>query len=242
MGKKKSKANKQKQAKAKAATHKRRQNTKFNIPVSTDGMMMQTQTTSKKDNKTIPRKPQKKFKNANPAVGNTKQKNAEDKDFEDEYRSLQERQFIAQSKKQKSKIILKMAPATLQINQKPTTEQLVDDAASHLNGMQELGQASTLNGSVCSGNPNSNLLQVLASQKRHENYLAQQEAAKPRHVGEGNNYWALQGDDSDDEAAKLDSTPSFNFAAPSFVVPIATASLSSGVFGNNAFIDDDPDL
>ena len=243
MGKKKSKANKQKQAKARAVTHKRRQNAKFNIPVSSDGMITQTVTGSKKDIKNMPRKLQNKFKTGKPAFGSKQRKNEEDKDFEDEFRSLQERQFIAQNKKHKSKTKLELAPATLQVNQKPTTEQLVADAALHLNGMQELGRASMLNGAAISGNPNRNLLQVLAAQKRHEDYLAQQEAAKPRHVGEGNNFWALQGDDSDDEAAKLDSVSTFNFAAPSFAVPTtAVASLGNSGFGNIAFNDDDPDL
>jgi len=231
MGKKKSNANKQKQAKARAATQKRRSNAKLNVPiVSSDGIM------NKNDSKTVPRKVQKKLKGANP-----KKNNSEDKDFEDEYRSLQERHFHAQIKKQKSTKTLEMAPATLQVNQKPTTEQLVSDATSHLHGMQELGQASMLSGTAIGGNPNSNLLQVLAAQKRHENYLAQQEAAKPRNVGEGNNYWALQDDDSDGEREKPDSIKAFNFAAPSFALPTTSTILGGSGFGTIAD-DDDPDL
>lgn len=236
MGKKKSNANKQKQAKAKAATQKRRSNAKFNVPISSDGgIIMQTGQTNKTDSKTVSRKVQKKLKGANP-----KKINSEDKDFEDEYRSLQERHFNEESKKQKSTKTLEMAPATLLVNQKPTTEQLVSDATSHLHGMQELGQASMLSGTAIGGNPNSNLLQVLAAQKRHENYLAQQEAAKPRDVGEENNFWALQ-DDSDDEGEKPDSVPTFNFAAPSFALPTTSTIFGGSGFGTNAD-DDDPDL
>ena len=237
MGKKKSKASKQKQAKAKAATQKRRQNAKFNIPISKDGVMAETKSKHNKDSKNIPQKLRKKMRGSKPFGSNAKQKSGEDKDFEDEYRSLQERQYNAQKKKGKSKTqAITMAPATLQINQKPTTEQLVSDAASHLGNMNELGQTSM---STSTGLGGSNLLQVLAAQKRQEDYLAQQEAAKPRDLGEGNNFWALRDDDSDEEGAK--QVPSFNFAAPSFALPMTNTNTSIG-FNSSVVVDDDPDL
>ena len=239
MGKKKSKAGKQKQAKAKAASQKRKQNAKFNIPISSDGTMI-TNSSNKKDKKTIPKKIQNKMIGKMNLKDNTRsKKTGEDQDFEDEYKSLLERQHAAQLKKtnKKKQTSLVMAPATLQINQKPTTQQLVDDAANHLHGMQELGQASMLSGAAIGGNPNANLLQVLAAQKRREDYLAQQEAMKPRDIGEGNNFWALQDDSSDDEDKK-DSTPAFNFAAPSFSFTPAT-NFGSGI---TTVLDDDPDL
>ncbi|GFH58199.1 predicted protein [Chaetoceros tenuissimus] len=237
MGKKKSKAGKQKQAKAKAASQKRKQNAKFNIPISSDGTMI-TNSSNKKDKKTIPKKIQNKMIGKMNLKDNTRSKKTrEDQDFEDEYKSLLERQHAAQLKKtnKKKQNSLVMAPATLQVNQKPTTQQLVDDAANHLHGMQELGM---LSGAAIGGNPNANLLQVLAAQKRREDYLAQQEAMKPREIGEGNNFWALQDDSSDDEDKKNSSTPAFNFAAPSFSFTPATNFGS----GTTTVLDDDPDL
>lgn len=254
MGKKKSKASKQKQAKAKASSQKRRQNAKFNIPISRDGMV-EHQKPNKKDSKAIPKKLQKKLRGSKPNaskadVNTATSKDGEHKDFEDEYRSLQERQYHAQlskAKKKKSKNSkIEMAPASLQLNQKPTAEQLVADAATHLEGMNQLGhQGASMLSSQAVGstgnNPTRNLLQIMAAQKRHENYIAQKEASKPRDVGEGNNFWALQDGDSDEEDAGKEVTPTFNFAAPSFSMP--------STFGTNAtsvcisqIPDDDPDL
>ena len=237
MGKKKSKASKQKQAKAKASSQKRRQNAKFNIPISKDGAMVQG-LPNKKDSKSIPKKVQKKMKALKPSAVNSKgsaRMNDEQKDFEDEYKSLQERQLAQQrTKGRQKKEILTMAPATLQISQKPTAEQLVADAATHLESLSQLGQASMLSNQAIGSNPNKNLLQVLAAQKRHESHIAQQEAAKPRDAGEGNNFWALR--DSDDEDETKAAIPAFNFAAPSFSMP-------STFGGASQFPDDvDPDL
>jgi len=243
MGKKKSKASKKIQAKAKTATQKRKENSKFNIP-SKDGAIIQTTATTNNNNQQPPKITlQRKLQGARPNAiqKKKKKKSGEDKDFEDEYKSLEERQYHAQLKKGKSKKqTIEMAPATLQVGQKPTTEQLVADAASHLGGMNQLGQG---NGSmltdmaVAGSNPNKNLLQVMAAQKRHENYLEQQEAAKPKDIGEGNNFWALL-DDDDDEEEKKNVVPTFNFAAPSFAMP---TSSTSG-FGQGNDLDDDPDL
>jgi len=235
MGKRKSKASKQKQTKAKASTQKRKQNARFNIPISKDGMIEQTKP-NKKDTKAI-KKFQKKLRGSTPNASKIPaKKNDEHKDFEDEYRSLQERQYQAQlSKKDKSKKnTIEMAPASLQLNQKPTAEQLVDDAAKHLGSLNQLGQASMLSSQAVGSNPNSNLLQVLAAQKRHESHIAQREAAKPRDIGEGNNFWALQDEDEEDKTKEV--SPTFNFAAPSFAMP--------STFGTGAgqIPDDDPDL
>ena len=234
MGKKKSKVGKQKQAKAKAKTQKRRENAKFNIPMSQDGVIGQNKQT-KKDSKAMPKTLQKKLRGSTKTASNVPHKrNADQTEFDQEYQSLQERQYQAQLSRGKSKMqTIDLAPASLQLNQKPTAEQLVTDAANHLESMNQLGQASMLNSQATGGNT-TNLLQVLAAQKRQENVMAQQEATKPRDVGEGNNFWALQESDSDEDAPKH-VAPAFNFAAPSFAIP------STSHAGFDVLVDD-PDL
>jgi len=176
----------------------------------------------------------------------------------------------------------------LNLNQKPTTEQLVNDAATHLGGMNELGQQQGGNNQQMSTDMtynhmslgtsmgmnmemseqnNTNLLQVMAAQKRHENYMQQQyvntsytnsngnvnnkATEGSNNKGVENKFWALQ-DDSDDEKEQAPAQPMFNFAAPSFSMPSSSFStpVASGSFGGNGAAlggglnihDDDPDL
>lgn len=90
------------------------------------------------------------------------------------------------------------------------------------------------------------MLQILAAQKRQENYMQQQKEANTKiDVGKDNKFWALQNDSDDEEqkesAAPLNfAAPSFNFAAPSF--NISSTPAPPNPFGNNLHDDIDPDL
>lgn len=261
MGKRKSKASKQKQAKAKVATIKRRQHAKFQIPLSSDGTAQPLQnkkattttSNSSRINPGIDNQQPKIIKGAQPShsIGKIRlKKEGEDKDFEDEYKSLQERKQYEESKKTKpKKKKLEMTPAIFEVNKKLSTEQLLDNATTHLQGMQELGMSRTLNTvGMAESNPDRNLLQVLAAQKRQEDFLAQQKAVSQKETGgylDGNRFWALGDDDSDNEVDQKNSVPTFNFAAPSFVVPSQTVPLNGtnpdGAF-QSVYAEDDPDL
>lgn len=263
MGKRKSKASKQKQAKAKAATQKRKQHAKFNIPLSSDGTAppqpnkkaTSTTTSSRINNNPSGNPTSKMLMGARPShsVTNTSlEKREEDKDFEEEYKSLQERkqyEYLQKTKPKKKHI--EMAPAIFEVNKKLSTEQLLDNATSHLQDMQELGKSRRLNSAGMEANANSNLLQVLAAQKRHEDFLAQQKASSSQKENEGdlggNSFWALRDDDSDDEMEQKNNVNTFNFAAPSFVVPSQSVSVQgSNAAGGDGFQavdgEDDPDL
>mmetsp|Transcript_9902 Transcript_9902/g.18619 ORF Transcript_9902/g.18619 Transcript_9902/m.18619 type:complete len:259 (+) Transcript_9902:91-867(+) len=258
MGKRKSKASKQKQAKAKSATQKRRQHAKFKIPLTSDGTTQQ-----------LPNKKASTTSKINPSGGNqrkkilkatkpshfagiaSQQKEGEDKDFEQEYKSLQERKQyeLLQKTKPKRKDI-EMTPAIFDMNKKLSTEQLMDNTTSHLQDMQELGKSRTQTDFGTEENPDSNLLQVLAAQKRREDFLAaQMKAANQKNKGDvfdGNSFWALRDDDSDHEQKEQkNNVATFNFAAPSFVVPTQTVPVS-GPNSNGGlptiYGEDDPDL
>jgi len=239
MGKKKSKASKQKQAKAKSMTNRRKQGAKFNTPMSVGGAIAKD--AQPKRNLNANRK--KKLKAGKPNLDVKKnQPQKRDADFEREFRALEERQYQAGiSGKSKSKT-MEFAQPTLQLDKKPTTAQLVADAASHLGGMQELGRSNIA--SMHSTNPN--MLQILAAQKRQENYMQQQNKANMKNdVGKDNKFWALQNDSDGEEeqksvAALNFAAPSFNFAAPSF--NISSTPAPSNSFGNNLHDDIDPDL
>jgi hypothetical protein len=80
----------------------------------------------------------------------------------------------------------------------------------------------------------SNLLQILAAQKRNEMMIQQRQTdQKKDNCGDGNNFWALQDNDSDDEEGrnnpdeKQKSIPVFDFAPPSFTFNPASFSSST---------------
>mmetsp|Transcript_8542 Transcript_8542/g.10796 ORF Transcript_8542/g.10796 Transcript_8542/m.10796 type:complete len:268 (+) Transcript_8542:97-900(+) len=267
MAKKKSKIGKQKQNKAKSVNKKRKQiASKFNVPFSKNGDFMKpnnstgiaaaaattkTPANSPKDaikGKYIVGK-KKLFKKLfqSSTAGSTSRlpkRNDEQATFEHEYKSLQERQYhlkFQQSASKHNTNQIVMTPATLQINQTPTAEELVADAANQISKFDEFGKplfsssgnySSDISNNALTGT--SNILQVMAAQKRQEMAVASSYMNQKEDKMKDNSYWALHDTDSDEEQDKQESQPSFNFAAPSFSLPPSSF--------HNRQVDDDPDL
>lgn len=247
MGKKKSKAGKQRQAKAKSLQSKKLQ---FHVPISKAGQVLSQHSSgsfalekSSRQNKSDKLNKMSTSNSNNTKKTLNKWKSEEDLAYEHEYKSLQERQYHAQINKTafKQKKDIQLAPATLQLkmNQNPTAEELIQDAAQKLDGLMSSSNTSTTTIPFSSNDStdNQNLLQVLAAQKRQESYMISNKVRK-----EENKFWAFQqddDDDSDEETTKDNSKssskkqiPLFQFAAPSFSLP--------STYQNE--VNDDPDL
>lgn len=186
----------------------------------------------------------------------------EKQDYIQEYKSLQERTLQQQRQKKQqqntSSTLNNFTQPTFMTNQKPTTDELIMQTASQLNQQQFMSDDttsssnSTLNQQLHSfvtnetnhgytihkqqinqQNPNSTLLQTLASAKRKEQQMAslynvnnnkndgRLEKDKMKH----NSFWALHDDDDSDDNGNekkntSGSSSQFAFAAPSFVVPL----------------------
>ena len=221
--------------------------TPYNSPTNTNRGMLDIKRRTKKPN-------------------NNKHNKQEQQDFIKEYQSLQERTLQEQYKMKQSKLNNKntnnnsgpaslfnnMAKPIFDINQKPTTDELILKTTNQLHDQQLIGQDNiSMNGN---GNMNTNtmnsqnngtLLQQMAAKKRHEMQMKSLYTVNNDNDWnvngndkklEKNSYWALQDDDSDDETNNKNTNSAggglFSFAAPSFVVPSVT----------NIDGEDDPDL
>lgn len=272
MGKKKSKTGKQRQAKAKVKSLQSKK-LQFHVPISKAGQLLPAQSSksaslssstldhsnlkqSKKDkgNIIIRMGSNSKHDTKRKSPLNT-WKSEEDKAYEQEYLSLQERQYHAQinkmSSKKKKDISLTPASLQLKMDRPPTAEELIQDTAQKLDGIMSFSNTTiTTTSSSSSSNSNhtlanhhnpQNLLQILAAQKRQEQYMIS--TTTQTNKNEENKFWVLQQDEDDDsedemttrnDTSKTSNVPVFQFAAPSFSVPLANQPTNA--------VDDDPDL
>lgn len=240
MGKKKTKTGKQRQAKAKSLQSKK---LAFHVPVSKAGQLIlssHSSASSRSDH--VNSKQSKKHKRNVLHGSNSKStktkvslnqwKSEEDRAYEQEYNSLQERQYHAQMNKtdRKKNKDISLAPATLQLkmDQTPTADELIQDTAQKLDGLMSSSNTTTPITSF-SNNP-----QTYNNQKIYMNPITNK--------NEENKFWLLNQDDedSDEETTNTNgksktaaSVSPFQFAAPSFSLPLSSCPNE---------LDHDPDL
>lgn len=272
MGKKKSKTGKQRQAKAKVKSLQSKK-LQFHVPISKAGQLLPAQSSksasssssstldhsnlkqSKKDKRNMTRMGSNSKHDTKKKSPLNTWKSEEDKAYEQEYLSLQERQYHAQinkmSSKKKKDISLTPASLQLKMDRPPTAEELIQDTAQKLDGIMSFSNTTiTTTSSSSSSNSNhtlanhhnpQNLLQILAAQKRQEQYMIS--TTTQTNKNEENKFWVLQQDEDDDsedemttrnDTSKTSNVPVFQFAAPSFSVPLANQPTNA--------VDDDPDL
>lgn len=209
MAKKKSKVAKQKQKKAKSLTKKRKQiSSKYNLPLHSSGSLKKAATNIKTPYNSPKALNKPDSNDANPACEKRRMKRAfkvehdvaavaarcnsnEQKDFMEEFKSLQERTLRQHQKQKENKQYERSAAISFNqpifdINKKATTEELIIQATNQFNEQQFMntsgstGSAATTtamfeslndannlqNTSNC--NKNRNLLQEMAAKKREE--------------------------------------------------------------------------
>lgn len=186
--------------------------------------------------------------------------NTETQDFINEYKSLEERTFQQHQqqehrrrrKKLSSKFtsadgMMNFAKPSFELNQKPTTDEMIIKNTSRLNQVQFMNNGSNQQLSQ----DNRTLLQRLAAEKQKEERMKaycntndgkQNEEEKMKQ----NPFWAFQDGDSDDDGddSNRKAAATFSFAAPSFSVTSNQAH-SIGTHANNwntIVGEDDPDL